>query len=187
MPLLLLAVYCINAIVAAIRGRVVMVDETYNFLLKTKHYLAFVAIVVDLLTYFLLRPFYKYTLGLTIGLGLLNIMVFPALEVTQSFALGSLKVSFQPSAFFAGLVVYLINFKRINEFLIEHLITKGTPKEQKNVRAKFVEDVERFKVKYNNYSVEDLAEIVTENKFVPEAIEAARQLIKERRPDEKIK
>ena len=182
-PLLLLTAYCINAIVAAVRGTVVMAGSSYTFELTTKHYIAFSAIGLNFLTYYFLRPSYKYTLAFTIAGGLLNFMTFPALETTQSFGLNSLKVSFQPSAFLAGLLVYLINFKKVNEFIIDNLTAKRTQEEQTKIaKARFQEGVEKFKEKYGNYSAEMLTEIVIEKKFVPEALEAARQLLKEREP-----
>lgn len=185
LPLLLLTAYCIDAIITAVRGTVVMAGVTYDFALTTKHYIAFGAIGVNLLTYFFLRPFYKYILGLTVAVGLFNHMTFSALETTQSFAFNSLKVNFQPSAFLAGLLAYIINFKRVNELVIDNLATKQTPEErEKNEKARFAEGVEKFKGKYDGYSTETLTEIVTANKYVPEALEAARQLLNERQPNE---
>lgn len=185
LPLLLLAAYCTNAIVAAVRETVVMAGDTYTFELTTKHYAAFGAIGLNFVTYWLFRPYYKYTLGLTITGGLFNFMTFPALETTQSFAFSSLKVSFQPAAFLAGLLAYLVNFKRINEFVIDNLTTKQTREEQdKMEKARFQESVGRFKEKYGSYSVDMLTEIVVQKKFIPEALEAARLLLKEQRPDE---
>lgn len=184
LPLLLLAAYCINAIVAAVRGTVAMAGDTYNFELTTKHYVAFGAIGLNFVTYWVFRPYYKYTLGLTITGGLFNLITFPALETTQSFALSSLKVSFQPSPFFAGLLAYLVNLKKINEFVIDNLTTKRTQEEQDKIeKARFQESVGKFKEKYGSYSVEMLTEIVNEKKFVPEALEAAKHLLKERQPD----
>lgn len=162
-----------------------MAGDTYTFELTTKHYAAFGAIGLNFVTYWLFRPYYKYTLGLTITGGLFNLMTFPAVETTQSFALSSLKVSFQPAAFLAGLLAYLVNFKRINEFVIDNLTTKQTREEQDKIeKARFQESVGKFKEKYGSYSVEMLKEIVVEKKFVPEALEAAKQLLRERQPDE---
>ncbi|WP_426291853.1 hypothetical protein ACN9ML_17430 [Dyadobacter endophyticus] len=185
LPLLLLAAYCINAIVAAVNGTVVMAGDMYNFELTTKHYAAFGAIGLNFVTYWFFPPYYKYTLGLTIAGGLFNLMTFPALETTQSFALSSLKVSFQSAAFLAGLVAYIINFKRANQFVIDNLTNKPTPEEQDKIeKAGFQESVGKFKEKYSSYSEEILTEIVIEKKFVPEALEAARQLLKERQHNE---
>lgn len=181
LPLLMLAAYCINAVVAAVRGKVVLAGDTYDFELTIKHYIAFGAIGLNFVTYFLFHRFYQYTLGLTITVGLFNLMTFPALEMTRTFAFNSLKVSFQPSAFLAGLLFYIINFKRANEFALDVLTNKPTAQQQAKIdRARFQESVSKFKEKYSNYSVEMLTEIVNEKKFVPEALEAAKQLLSER-------
>ncbi len=185
LPVLLLTIYCIDAVVTAMRGTVVIAGTTYDYELTIKNYVAFGAISVNFFTYFFLRQFYKYTLGLTIAIGLFNLITFSALQTTSSFGINSLKIGFQPSAFWAGLLAYIINFKRINEFILDNLVTKQTPEEQERTeKARFAEGVEKFKRKYESYSVDTLAEIVTANKFVPEALEAARQLLNERQPDE---
>jgi hypothetical protein len=178
LPLLLLVIYCIDAIISAIRGKVEMNGVTYDYSLTIKHYIAFAAISINFLTYFFLRPFYKYTQGLTVAVGLFNLMTFSTFETTQSLALNSLNVSFQPSAFLAGHLAYIINFKRVNAFAIDNLTSKHTSEESEKV--KFAEGVEIFKRKYESYTIEALTEIMTANKYVPEAKEEARQLQRER-------
>ncbi len=186
LPVLLLTIYCIDAIVTAMRGTVVMAGTTYDYELTIKHYIAFGAIGVNFFTYFFLRQFYKYTLVLTIVIGLFNLMTFSALQTKSIIGINSLKIGFQPSAFWAGLLAYIINFKRINEFILDNLVTKQTPEEQERIeKVRFAEEVEKFKGKYESYSAETLTEIVTANRYVPEALEAARQLLNERQPNEK--
>ena len=185
LPLLLLTAYCIDSIQTAVRGTIVMEGETYEFALTTKHYIAFGAVTINFLTYFLLRQFYKYVIGLTVVLGLFSLMTFSALTSTSSFGINSLKIGFQPSAFWAGLLGYIINFKRVNEFIVDNLATKQTPEARDTIdKARFAEGVEKFKQKYDGYSAETLTEIITANKYVPEALEAARQLLNERQLNE---
>lgn len=187
LPVLLLTIYCIDAIVTAMRGTVVITGTTYDYDLTIKHYIAFGAIGVNFFTYFFLRQFYKYTLGLTIAIGLFNLMTFSALQTTSIIGINSLKIGFQPSAFWAGLLAYIINFKRINEFILDNLVTKQTPEEQERIeKVRFAEEVEKFKGKYKSYSAETLTKIITANKYVPEALEAARQLLNERQPNENV-
>jgi hypothetical protein len=181
LPVLLLTIYCIYAVITAMRGTVVMAGTTYDYELTIKHYIAFGAIGVNFFTYFFLRQVYKYTLGLTIAIGLFNLMTFSALQTTSSFGINSLKIGFQPSAFWAGLLAYIINFKRINQFILDKLVIKPKSGIQQRIeKARFAEGVEKFKEKYKSYSAETLTEIVTLSKNVPEALEAARQLLKER-------
>ncbi|GEM56611.1 hypothetical protein B0A58_08805 [Flavobacterium branchiophilum NBRC 15030 = ATCC 35035] len=185
LPLLLLTAYCIDAIITAVRGTVVMAGVTYDYELTIKHYIAFGAIGINFSTYFFLRQFYKYTFGLTVAVGLFNLVIFSALQTTSSFGIGSLIIGFQPSAFWAGLLAYIINFKRVNEFMVDNLASKQTPEERERIdKARFTEVVKKFKQKYDGYSAETLTEIVTANKYVPEALEAARQLLKDRQANE---
>ncbi len=176
LPLILLTGFCIEAIIAVLLN--------YS-ILTTKNYIAFGVVVVNFLTYFLFRQFYKYTLTVTLTVGLFNFIVFSAGEWTTSFSLNSLKISFQPHSFLAGLLAYIINFKRVNEFIVDNLATKQTPEEQeRSEKTRFTEGVEKFKGKYESYSTETLTEIITANKYMPEALEAARQLINERQPNQ---
>jgi len=180
LPLLLLTFFCLKAVAYAIKGSVVVENETYEFTLTVKHYLAFTSIAINLLTYFLFRQYYKYTLALTIIFGLFNFLNFSDFETTQSYSFNNLSVSFQPSPFLAGILAYFINFSKINYFVIDHLVTKKTPEERAKIEtARFKESVEKFKERYKSYSTATLTEILNENKFTPEALEAARQLLKQ--------
>src|SRR5436190_16434206 len=118
LPLLLLTAFCIDIIITANRGSVVLAGNTYDFVLTTKHYIALGATVINFFIYIFLRPLYKYTLALTIAFGICNFMTFTALTTTStnSFHLNSLNIAFtfQPTVFLAGLLGYIINFKRIN-------------------------------------------------------------------------
>lgn len=180
LPLLLIIAYCIEAIVKAVRGEAELAGIKYEFTLSTEHYIAFGLVFMNLLIYFFIRKFYKYTLGLTIAVGLFNIVTFSAIRTTTSFGVGSLAVSFQLEAFWVGLLPYIINFKKVNEYVIDNLTTKSRTEEQKNTqKIEFAERVKKFKHNYENYSTENLTEIVTKNKYVPEALEAARELLAE--------
>jgi hypothetical protein len=163
----------------------VMNGEVYDFTLTTKHYIAFAVIAVNFLTYFFLRPVYKYTLALTIATGLFNLMLFTALNTTtrSTFNLNgfTLTFTFQPSVFLAGLIAYVINFKRVNNYLLLQIKSlRTTEEQQKSKMAMFAERTDKFKRRYEKYPDDTLLQIINENKFVPEAIEAAQQLLNER-------
>ena len=139
-------------------------------------------VFINFLTYFIVRKFYKYTLGLTILIGLFNIVTFSDINTTTSFGFGSLAVTFQSKAFWVGLLTYIINFKKVNLYIIDSVATKSPTEEQINIQKKqFAESVKKFKLNYENYSAENLTEIVTKNKYVPEALEAARELLAEKK------
>lgn len=171
-PLLILAGFCIDVIIKAL--------FSYS-VLTTKNYIAIVVVGANFITYFQFRQFYKYTFVVTILVGLLNIIMFSAGEFGIRFSFNNLKISFQLHSFIVGLLTYIMNFRRTNEFILDNLVTKLTPEEEElNEKLRFAEALEKFKWRYERYSTDYLIEIVTENKFVPEAIEAARQLLNER-------
>jgi hypothetical protein len=179
LPVLVLTLYCISAVVTAIQGSVVVNGETYEYSLNIKNYLGFAAVIINFVGFFTFKRFYKYILLTTILVGTFNFIIFSALETTTSFNIGSLRIGFQPSTFLAGFAAYLVNLKKVNNLIIDQF--GPSPEEaEKNSKANWLESVNKFKVRYNNYSIEELNQILTENKYVAEALEAARQLITER-------
>jgi hypothetical protein len=114
LPLLLLTAYCIDSLITSIQGTV----EVVNYQLSLNHYIAFVMVGLSFLSYFFLQQFYKYVLGLTIVAGLFNLIVFPAIQHIYFFSIYNAEIAFQPSAFFTGMLTYIINFKRINQFIV---------------------------------------------------------------------
>lgn len=179
LPALVLAIYSILAVMTAIQGTVVIAGESYDYSLTIRHYLAFAAVILNVVGFFTFRRFYKYVLLTTIVLGIFNYITFSALETTRSFNIGGLRFGFQPSAFFAGLVAYIANRKKVNKLIID-LFRSSPDYEEKNAKVYWSESVNKFKEQYKNYSSEELDEILTEKKYVAEALEAARQLRSER-------
>lgn len=180
-PVIVLAVFSVGIIVAAFDGVVVVSGKQYPFSLSLQHYLAFVSIAVNFICYFFFRSIYKYALLITIVVGLFNLINFTAVEHFIGLRIGKVSISFQPTAFLVGFLVYVLNFKRANNFLIDLIAVKRTPEEQEKFEKKvFAEGVEKFRNTYSHYSNEALTEIVEAKKFVPEALEAARQLLQER-------
>ena len=182
LPLLVLMVYGIDTLITAMQGTVVMGGETYDFSLNLKHYLGFAAITINFIVYFLFRQFYKYSLPLTIAIGLFGLVAFSALQMKWNFgAIIGLPFGLQVAALLAGLVAYLLNFHNANQFVADHLTAKRTPQEEVLYKeTKSAESIQKFKEKYDNYSTEKLNEIIAANKYVPEALEAARQLLNAR-------
>lgn len=182
LPLFLLLAFCLDAFIAEVRGTVFIGGEVYDFTLTFKHYFTFVALGVNALIYFWFRPFYRYSLGITVALGLLNLLTFSAIEETRTISFNSLKLSFQPSAFWVGLFAYIINFKKVNNWILDYLANRQPSEErEKREKVRYAERVEKFKGKFENYSPENLKNIITSNNFVPDAQEAASQILIERK------
>lgn len=183
-PIIFLTFYCIDAVVTAFEGTVVMEGRVYNFELTIKHYIAFSVIFINLITFFFYKAFFKYVLLVTILLGLFNIITFSVLTTTVGIN-GLMGV--QPSAFLSGLLAYILNFKRATKWIIKNIRTNHTPEQVERIeKQKFIEEIQKFVSRYKGYSTNSLHQIVRENEFVPAAIEAAKQLIEEREKQNSI-
>jgi hypothetical protein len=178
-PVIILTVLTILTILTAFRGTVEMGGENYDFELTTRHYGAFLAIIVTWVSFFTLRHLFKYVLTLTLLFGLINLINFTALQTMSFIAFDELKLGLQPTIFLISILTYIINFKRANELLYD--IFGPTPEQaNKNAQRRQTEQIDKFKDRYSKFSDEQLNAILTENKFVPEALQAARQLLTER-------
>jgi len=177
MPLGILILFSFSAVFSAITGQVEIAGETQEFELLINHYLALLAIILNIIVYFKYRQYYKYTLPLTIFIGLFNLIIFSALESRSFISFGTIEIGGQPASLLAGITLYIINFEKINKAIFKVSDKKNSNKE---VVQLWQEDIEKFKDKYQKYSTEALNHIVLEKRFVPEAIEAARQILQER-------
>lgn len=187
LPLFLILASCLQAIIASINGTVVMAGETYDFALSSEHYAAFGILLVNFVCYFFLRQFYKYVLAVTVIVGLSNLANFSDLETTQCIKVNSLKVCFQPATFWAAVLAYLINFKRVNSAIVSIFMSERTPEEiDQNMKARFDEEMQTFKERYAHYPSERLNELVLGNKLVPAALAAAQVILNERQTDETV-
>jgi hypothetical protein len=101
-----------------------MAGMNYDFEFTWKHGVALGAVLINVACYFFLRQFYKYTLALTILVGLLGSITFPAIETKTAISIIGMKIQFQPSAWWAGFLTYIINVKRVHEFLFTVLARK---------------------------------------------------------------
>lgn len=176
-PLLLLSGYCVNIIIKAIVGKVYFAGEIFDFVPDLQHYLAMLCVAITIASYFLFRTAYRYLLVITIIAGVFNFIRFYPLDTSASISIGGAGIRFQPIAFMAGIIAFVVNFKKIYVSVFGNV----DPKMLEEVHnKKFAEAVEKFKDTYADRSDESLNNIVAENRFVPEAVEAAKQLLNER-------
>jgi hypothetical protein len=178
-PVIILTVFAILTILTSFRGTVEMDGESYDFELTVKHYGAFLATAMSWISFFKFRRLFKYVLGLTLLLGLINLINFTALQTISFIAYDKHQLGLQPTIFWISILTYIINFKRANEILYD--IFGPTPEQaNKNAQTRQQEQIDKFKDRYSKFSDDQLNAILTENKFVPEALEAVRQLLTER-------
>ncbi|OYU97359.1 MAG: hypothetical protein CFE21_03445 [Bacteroidetes bacterium B1(2017)] len=177
-PVFLLSFFCLEAPVEVVLR---------NCSLSATNYLAMEVLAFNYLVYFLFPKFYKVTLTLTLVIGLFNIIEFSYGTTTVRASINGLIIYFQPQAFLAILLTYKINFKKINDFLFKKEGPEPSSEEAiKKDKVRFEEEVIRFKEKYESYSTATLLKILEGGKYVPEAMEAARLLLKERKELEEV-
>jgi len=178
-PVLVLTGLCALTVVTLIRGTVEMNGVDYDFMLTEKHYGAFIAVIVNLITFFAFRQYFKYVFGATLLLGLFCIINFTPLDSKWTFGIGSLKIGFQPTAFLVGLLTLALNFKTIKLALDNN---NGEVSEQnlQDNQNRFNKDVEKFKQKYLSYSSDDLTQLIADKRYTASALEAARQILNDR-------
>jgi hypothetical protein len=179
LPLLALTALCFNAIVAASRGTVEIADATYAFELTSAHYAALVLVGLCYITYAGFKRSYKYFLVTALLLGLFNIIVFTSTQTTVGVGLGSLRISVQPAILATLILTYFLNFERVNSFILAQLGPSPANAERRRKQV-FEEEVSKFKTTFQRYPSPKLADIVESKTLVPAALEAARQLLRER-------
>jgi hypothetical protein len=152
-----------------------------NFYYITENHLAFSAITFLFICYFLMNKIYPYLLAAVIIAGLFNLLVFTISVYTYRLRLGGLNLVFQPHAMIALNIYIAVYWKQIQSF-VSKLLGNILTEEDKLAYQKHVykENYLKFKERYANYTDERLTTIVEENKFVPEAVEAAKKILDER-------
>lgn len=175
LPLLLLTGFCGLTIVTSVRSTVEMGGIEYGFILTEKHYGAFLAIALCLFAFFAFRRHFKYVFSITLLLGLFCIINFTPLDRQWTLGLGSLEISFQPTALFIGLLTLALNLTKLVGYIDSKPEISSMGRQNR-----FNEDVVKFKLKYMHYSTNDLIELASDQRFTSAAIEAARQIIDER-------
>jgi len=114
-PILVLAGLCMFTVATFIRGTVDMNGFEYEFMLTVKHYGAFVSVMVNLVSFFVFRKYFKYIFILTLLLGLFSIINFTPLDTQWMLRAGSILIEIQPTAFLVGILTIVLNFKTIEK------------------------------------------------------------------------
>ncbi len=144
-----------------------LLSADYYYLLEPGHYGAFAAVSLCMVSYFFFRAFYKYILLFTLLLGLCGFIYFLPNQEMVSLIIGVLKISCNLLSLALVLLTYALNYKRANYYLLSLI----TPKEIETAEQ-HREEIERFLNRFRTKSTEELTQILTENKLVPEALEA---------------
>lgn len=155
-------------------------DGTYSHtILSWKHYGAFAAVLLNYVVFFGFRPHFKKTF-----IGMLLLGVFGFINFTATDSLWYLKMGdatvfrVQPLSFYVALLTLALNYKAIRA----RQEKSEPPAENLQSNEKYYrEDLEKFKNKYASYPNEDLEKIIADKRFTAAALEAAGQILSERK------
>lgn len=148
---------------------------TYNFI--PAHYFGFLALAICLVSYFVLRRAYKFVLGATLSLGLFSVLNFTLSQNTVGFKFGVVDISFEPVSLIMILLVAILNQDKISQ-----LLHSNTPKTTaQDEQREFAIELAKYKSQYSNASTEELEKVSEDPRFKPAAVEAAKQLLKNRK------
>lgn len=174
LPLLLLAAFCVVTAVTVLAS-----DKVY--ILNAKHYAAFIAVAINFVLYFGFRRYYKFGIALTLFLGLFNALLFSIDDTKAGVKIIDLWIMVQPTAAIATLLLYILNFKRANRWVVGLLQPYSQPGEKEAYHKKlFEEEVKKFKERFRTLSAEELAEKHKTGHLTAAAREAIRRLLDEK-------
>ncbi len=150
---------------------------TSDTTLTIKHFGGFILIGLVILIYILKRKYFKKTLGITLVLGTFNIIAFTPTIHTIAFGISPIGITLQLFSLLILLIFSIQNKKRL-----EKLLGLNRSFENSSSIPQIDEDkVEKYKDNFGDKSLPELTQIASSNgKFVLEAVEAAKQLIKEK-------
>ena len=140
-------------------------------------------IISTLLTYFNYTLGIKTTLGIII-LGMLALIQFFPVSYYWFFSLNGFGIGIDFFLLGVGLIHYFTNEKELSKFLknlFNHDISEEEIKKEETLKIK------SFKRQFSNRSIEELEKIVMNNNLVPEARQAANDLLLEKEGLAKIK
>lgn len=172
-PLLILAGICVYTLFTILFDKVYYEGSYYDRSFTLPHYIGFAGVIVSLLVYFLRRTLFKPAIILTLTLGLFNLANF----TPDKTSVGIGPIGVQPLSLLLIVVYYFLNKQSAHRLLRAYVIPTPSPQKQAENRR---ESIAKFKATFAKKSDESLLEIVKKRAVVPDALEAARQLLQER-------
>lgn len=172
LPAFVMACLCVFSAIEIFSGRL-NVNSIERF------YITITIVLINFVSFFIVRSFYKYILLATLILGLFNLINFVPYQTEITMRVNSIEIKFQTITFLICIFTYFVNFKKTNKNIYNLLypplrpIAKLDPIKQR-------EQIEKVKERYAKYTNEELQIILTENKLMEEALMAASELLTER-------
>ena len=170
-PIILLALLSLWTIYRVLFVKFEFQGVLYDQEFSTSNYLAFGAVMINIFVYFFARKNFKYSVAITLALGLLSILEYG----TSAVKLGVNSLSFNGISFLVGLLYLALNYRRVRaKFKVSEDQVDSLPDQEK---------IEKFKFKYRNDTDEELETLINDKRFVTEAQIAAKELLTERNKD----
>lgn len=132
-----------------------------------------------IINYFNLSLGAKVTLGLII-IGIFNLVDFFPVKVTMGFEIMGVEIGLEFILFGIGIIHYFTNRGELSKFIRE-VLKRDLSDEQ--IRSVYRVKVNRFKRNFSNKEIPELEGISNNKKLLPEAIQAALELIDEKNTD----
>ena len=175
LPVVILSGLCVLTALRILTTSIVdgNIITTYEF--TSAHFGAFTSVGLCFLSFFIVRKYYKYVLGLTLFFGLFSLLNFTVTAYSWNLTLGGLSITVEPVALLVGILVIVINFDKISR-----LWNTKRKETIQDANDEFESDLLKYKVQYRNSSSEELQKVANDIRFKPGAIEAAKQVLKER-------
>ena len=126
--------------------------------------------------------FYDYVLGVKVTLGItligtLNLISFFPIKQLISFGINNIAIGFEFILFGIGLIHYFTNREELREFLKDVFNSEKTEEE---IIATQRSRINVFKRRFESKSVYQLELIANNRDLLPEAVQAARELLEKR-------
>lgn len=132
-------------------------------------------IISTAITYFNYELGVKITLGIIL-VGVLNLVDFFPIKYSISFGVNVIEIGFEFILFGIGIIHYFTNREELSKFFNDLFNREMTAEEIKSAQRPRING---FKSRFSNKQIGELEIIVKNNKLVPEAIKAAKELIEE--------
>ncbi len=162
-----------------------LLSISYNqglFVFQYTNILAGIILIISTLVYFKLRKYYKYFLVSTLLLGYTNLVNFLPINLSGSFGINSITISFHPLFFCLFVLIYILNYKKANSYWAA-LFSSSPSRLVKQQTEENLALTEKFKLKYGSLTNEELLEIINNGKFIKQAVMVAQQILEERNSD----
>ncbi len=149
-----------------------------GFLSELKVIAAIILLILSTgITYFNYELGVRITLG-TILIGTINLVDFFPVKYFISFGINAIEIGFEFLLFGIGIIHYFTNREELSKFLKDLIYREVSEEELKSAQRSKINGLKR---RFSNKQIGELEMIVNNDKLLPEAIKAAKELIEEKK------